>query len=93
MLTDTQIIQKPLVTEKMTFTASEFNRVGFKVDPRADKIQIKRAVENLYKVRVLGVATKNAKGQLRRNKFGYWKTASTKHAIVKIHPEDKIELF
>lgn len=89
----TQIIIKPLVTEKSTFLSAELNRVGFKVDPRADKTQIKKAVEELYKVRVLGVATQNRKGQLRRNRFGYWKTASTKHAIVKIHPDDKIELF
>lgn len=89
----TQIIIKPLVTEKSTFLAAELNRVGFKVDPRADKDQIKKAVEELYKVRVLGVSTQNRKGQLRRNRFGYWKTPSTKRAIVKVHPDDKIELF
>lgn len=89
----TQIIIKPLVTEKSTYLAGELNRVGFKVDRRATKPQIKRAVEELYKVRVLGVSTQNRKGQLKRNKFGYWKTESTKQAIVKVHPDDKIELF
>ncbi len=89
----TQVILKPLVTEKSTYVAAELNRVGFKVDPRANKTQIKQAVEELYKVRVLGVSTQNRKGQLRRNRFGYWRTASTKRAFVKVHPDDKIELF
>ena len=43
---DTQIIIKPLVTEKSTFLAAELNRVGFKVDPRANKTQIKQAIRD-----------------------------------------------
>lgn len=89
----TQIIIKPLVTEKSTYLAGELNHVGFKVDLRATKPQIKKAVQDLYNVRVLGVSTQVCKGQLKRNRFGHWKTPTTKHAFVKIHPEDKIELF
>jgi large subunit ribosomal protein L23 len=89
----TEIIKKPMVTEKSTFTASEFNRVAFHVDPRADKRQIKRAVEELYGVRVLDVATRIHKGRNRRNRFGYYRESDTKQAVVKVHPEDKIELF
>jgi len=42
---------------------------------------------------VLGVATQNRKGRLRRNKFGMWRTDEMKIATVKVHPEDRIELF
>ncbi len=89
----TDVIVKPLVTEKTTFYANEYNRIAFEVDGRATKPIIKKAVEELYKVRVLGVATKVRKGQLQRNRFGYWKSRDVKQAVVKVHPEDKIELF
>ena len=89
----TTIIRRPLVTEKSTFASSELNRYAFEVDSRATKPPIKRAVEDLYGVRVLRVATQNRKGQLRRNKFGQWRAKKMKQAVVKIHAEDKIELF
>ena len=89
----TTIIRRPLVTEKTTFLASAFNRYAFEVDRRATKPQIRKAVEELYGVRVVSVATQRRKGQLRRNRFGYWKTKERKRAIVRVHPEDRIELF
>jgi len=89
----TQVIIKPLITEKCTFQSSEQNRYGFQVDRRATKPEIKDAVEELYNVRVLGVATDNRKGQMRRNRFGYWRSKGMKRAIVKVHPDDRIELF
>jgi large subunit ribosomal protein L23 len=89
----TQIIIKPLVTEKNTFNADAHNRVAFQVDRRADKGQIKRAVQELYKVRVVSVATKIDKGSRHRNRFGFFRDSDVKQAIVKVHPEDKIELF
>lgn len=88
-----QIIQRPKVTEKTTFEGNELNRVAFFVDKRANKTQIKNAVEELYKVRVLKVSTKIRKGQLHRNRFGYWRSSDIKHAVVKVHPEDKIDLY
>ncbi|MCP3903319.1 MAG: 50S ribosomal protein L23 [Planctomycetes bacterium] len=87
------VVRRPLVTEKTTFASTTANRYAFEVDPRASKPQIKRAIEDLYRVRVVSVATQNRKGQLRRNKFGYWKSKGMKRAIVKIHPDDRIELF
>jgi large subunit ribosomal protein L23 len=89
----TTVIRKPLITEKSTFESGVRNRYAFEVDRRATKPQIKRAVEELYSVRVLAVATQNRKGQLRRNKFGFWRSRDMKRAIVKVHPEDRIELF
>ncbi len=87
------VIKRALVTEKNTFVAGEFNRYGFEVDPKATKAQIKRAVESLYEVRVLGVATQTRKGRTKRNRFGAFQKGHRKQAVVKVHPEDKIELF
>ena len=89
----TTIIRRPLITEKATFDSSVHNRYAFEVDRRATKPQIKQAVEELYEIRVISVATQTRKGQLKRNKFGYWRSAGMKRAIVKIHPDDRIELF
>lgn len=88
----TTVIKRPLVTEKSTFSA-ELNRYAFEVDARANKPDIRRAVEELYGVRVLAVATQNRKGQMRRNRFGHWRAKKMKQAVVRVHAEDRIELF
>jgi len=89
----THVIIKPLVTEKTTYQSNEHNRYSFQIDRRATKDHVRKAVEELYGVRVLGVATQNRKGRMRRNRFGNWKTKDVKQAIVKVHPDDRIELF
>ncbi|MCH2148860.1 MAG: 50S ribosomal protein L23 [Phycisphaerales bacterium] len=89
----TTVIRKPIVTEKSTWCSSMQNRYCFEIDRLATKPDVKQAVEELFGVRVLGVATQTRKGQMRRNKYGYWKTKEQKRAIVKVHPEDRIELF
>ena len=89
----TRVIRKPIVTEKAAFASGTFNRHTFEVDRSARKGDVKAAVEELYGVRVQSVAIQNRKGQQRRGRHGYWKTPETKRAIVKIHPDDRIELF
>ncbi len=89
----TTIIKKPLVTEKSTFGVSMNNRYVFEVDKRADKGQIKRAVEEIYGVRVLSVATQVRKGHMKRNRMGWFRVGNQKRAVVKLHGEDRIELF
>ncbi len=89
----TRVIRRPLITEKATFESTVHNRYAFEVDRRATKPEIKRAVEELYSVRVVKVATQNRKGQLRRNKFGYWRSKGMKRAIVSVHADDRIDLF
>ena len=89
----TTIIRKPIVTEKATIDSNEFNRFTFEVDRRASKAQVKRAVEELYNVRVVSVATQLRKGETRRMKHGWTTSGTIKRAIVKIHPEDSIQLF
>jgi large subunit ribosomal protein L23 len=88
----TDVIRKPLITEKAT-AASEANRYSFAVDRRATKTDIKNAVEALYKVRVLGVSTINRKRRDRAYRYGVIEGKTHKRAIVRVHPEDKLELF
>ena len=87
------VIKKPLLSEKATFGMNEEKRYTFLVDRTADKDEIKAAVEQLYKVRVVGVNTQVRKGKQRRLKYGLVVEPTTKKAVVRLHPEDQIELF
>ena len=60
------IIQKPVITEKMTNQSDKYNRFGFYVDRRANKIEIKGAVEKMYSVTVTEVRTMNTPGKVKR---------------------------
>ena len=89
----TDVIRPPLVTEKATIDSEENNRYAFEVDRRATKDMIRKAVQDLYKVRVESVATQNRKGETRRLRYGRVTSAAVKRAIVKLHSEDRIELI
>ena len=89
----TTVIRRPLITEKNTLTADRFHRYGFEVDSDATKEQIKKAVQELYNVRVVDVATQNRRGRTKRNRFGKYVQGAHKRAVVKVHPDDKIDLF
>lgn len=93
ILHETEIIRKPLISEKSTFLANVKNAYSFEVDRKADKPQIKAAIEKLYHVKVLEVRTANVEGKTRRTKTGFKKTREWKKAIVKLHPDNKIDLF
>ncbi len=62
------IQKKPVITEKMTALGEKLNRYGFIVDKRANKLQIKQAVEELYGVEVAAVNTMNYDGK-RKSRF------------------------
>lgn len=92
------IIVKPIITEKMTKTTEMFpNRFGFIVDKRANKIEIKKAVEELYGVKVESVNTMNysGKNKSRYTKSGFiqGRTAAFKKAIVMLAEGDTIDFF
>lgn len=89
----TQLIKKPLISEKATSEAEAFNRYSFLVDRLARKPEIKQAIEELYKVRVIRVNTQIRRGHLKRTRQGYVRTPDWKRAIVILHPDDKIQLF
>ena len=87
------VIKKPLVTEKSTFAMGERSQYAFEVDPRATKDDIKRAVEQLYKVKVVGVNTQNRKGKQRRLRYGLVVEPTTKKATVRLAEGQTIEMF
>lgn len=87
------IIKKPLLTEKSTFHSNEMKRFSFLVAKEATKTDIKRAIEDLYKVRVVGISTMNRRAPDRRTKYGLIEGKWTKKAVVRIHADDTIELF
>ncbi len=87
------VIKHPLLSEKSTFGMNEQKRYSFLVDRRATKTDIRAAVQQIYKVRVAGVNTQVRKGKSRRLKYGTVEEATTKKAVVRLHPADTIELF
>lgn len=91
------IIIKPLVTEKLTKIADKFNRVGFVVSPKANKLEIKSAIESLYGVTVIGVNTMNyaGKDKSRYTKSGLINGRSNafKKAVVTLKEGDTIDFF
>lgn len=89
----TQVIIKPLVTEKSTHQQATRNTYAFQVSPNANKQQIRDAVEKLYSVKVADVRTLNRKGKPRRTKKGYTTRSDTKRAVVALHEDSRIELF
>ena len=91
------IIIKPIVTEKMTQISEKFNRVGFQVAHSANKIEIKKAVEEMYYVTVISVNTSNYHGKKksRYTKAGIINgmTATYKKAIVTLKEGDTIDFY
>jgi large subunit ribosomal protein L23 len=87
------IIQRVRLTEKGSAMQEKSNRYVFSVDPGANKIQIREAVEKLFKVKVLRVNTMNCDGKIRRQhtkQRGY--TSHWKKAVVTLKEGDKIDL-
>ena len=89
----TQIIKRPLITEKCTWEGEARNRYSFVVQMKATKPQVRAAIADLYSVRVESVSTQIRKGKYRKTRFGTAKTKDWKKATVQLHPDDKIELF
>ena len=90
----TEILQKPLVTEKTTVLKNEQNQVVFQVHPAANKLQVAKAVEEAFDVRVAKVNMVTKKPR-ERKRFGriMGKKAGLKKAYISLVPGDKIEYF
>ena len=88
------VIKRPLMlTEKGNVLRESQNQFLFEVDRRANKIQIREAVESLFKVTVTDVRTMVVRGRMRRMGRGYAKTKNWKKAIVSVKEGDTIEFF
>ena len=91
------VLKKPLITEKMNSISETFNRVGFIVDRRANKVEIKKAVKAMYGVDPVSVHTSiiPGKSKSRYTKGGFTKgtTSAKKKAIVTLAEGDTIDFF
>jgi large subunit ribosomal protein L23 len=88
-----QIIKRPLITEKGMQANEEDNVVVFRVDSRANKLQIKHAVETMFQVSVTKVNTLNVQGKKRRVRFKEGKKPDWKKAYVTLSEGDSITFF
>jgi large subunit ribosomal protein L23 len=90
--TPRDVIIRPVVSEK-SYAGLEQNTYTFLVDPRANKTEIKEAVQTIWNVQVTSVRTLNRPGKVTRRRWTLGKRADQKRAIVKLAEGDSIEIF
>jgi large subunit ribosomal protein L23 len=88
-----KVIKSAHITEKGTLQKELQNQIAFKVDRKANKVEIRRAVETLFKTKVVDVKTMNVKGKRRRVGRNLGRKADWKKAIVKLASGESIEFF
>lgn len=87
------VILAPVVSEKSYDLIEKNNTYTFEVAPEANKTEIKEAVQKIFGVRVLSVNTMNRKGKVKRTGWVTGRRKNTKRALVKLAPDDSIDLF
>lgn len=93
MRTAHDIILAPVISEKSYDLIEFHNTYTFEVDPRSDKEQIRRAVEQVFDVKVLRVNTMNRKGKVKRTGYKLGRRRNVKRAVVTLAEGDQIDLF
>ncbi len=88
-----EIIKRPLFTEKAMNLKEGENKIVVEVHPKANKIQIKKAFEECFKVKVDKVAVINVKPRIKRVGWHYTKTQKVKKAIITLKPGEKLDLI
>ena len=87
------IIIRPLITEKTSVQKEMSNQHTFEVDRRANRIEIQRAIETIFKVKVVGVKTMQVKGKKKQRGRIVGKRRDWKKAIVTLMPGERIDFF
>lgn len=87
------VIVRPIITEQSMHFANVRNAYAFEVNPKANKVQIREAIEKLYNVKVLDVRTANVKGKPRRRGRHFTHTKAWKKAVVVLRDEYRIDLY
>ncbi|MDM8552656.1 50S ribosomal protein L23 [Desulfobacterales bacterium HSG2] len=87
------VIKRPLMSEKTTKQKESFNQLSFEVDRGANRVEIKRAVEQIFNVRVATVRTMQVRGKTKQRGRIIGKRRDWKKAIVKLMPGERIEFF
>jgi large subunit ribosomal protein L23 len=93
MLTPETLIRRPIILTEKSNRLREGNQVIFEVAQEANKIQIKDAIQKLFKVTVVDVNTMNYRGKERRMGRGYGKLQNWKKAIITLKEGDEIQFF
>lgn len=93
MKSSIEILRRPLVTEKMTRLQEQQNQYAFEVDPDSNKIEIKRAIEERFKVSVSKVRTMNVLGKVKRLGRFTGRRSGWKKAVVTLAKGDTIDLL
>ena len=88
-----QVILRPLITEKATHLSERHNAYTFEVNSKANKTEIKEAVEVLFNVKVADVRTQNRRGKLRRYRAKLGRMRNWKKAIVALHDDYRIDFY
>jgi len=88
-----EIIIKPLITEKTSIQKELNNQLTFEVDRRANRIEIKQAIESIFNVRVAAVKTMQVTGKTKQRGRITGKRRDWKKAIVKLMPGERIDFF
>ena len=92
MKTDRDVVIRPIVSEK-SYAGIEQNTYTFLVDKRANKTEIKEAIQRIWNVRVVSVNTLRRKGKVKRYRYTSGKRPDEKRAIVTLAEGDAIEIF
>jgi len=87
------VIKRPVITEKTNIQKEDANQITFEVDRKANRVEIRRAVERIFNVRVAGVRTMQVKGKVKQRGRIVGKRRNWKKAIVTLMPGERIDFF
>ena len=87
------LIRRPLITEKTNIQKENYNQITFEVDRNANRVEIKRAIQDIFNVKVDTVKTIQVKGKTKQRGRIIGKRRDWKKAIVKLMPGERIDFF
>ncbi len=87
------IIKRPVITEKTNIQKEENNQISFEVQKRANRVEITRAIEKIFGVKVAKTRTVNVTGKIKRRGRIVGKRKDWKKAIVTLMPGERIDFF
>jgi large subunit ribosomal protein L23 len=92
-MTKYDVLKRPLITEKSTLQKEMANQLSFEVDRKANKVEIRRAVEKVFGVKVVGVRTIQIQGKVKRHGRVLGQRRNWKKAIVTLAQGEHVEFF
>ena len=87
------IIKRPLITEKTSIQKEVSNQVSFEVERKSNRVEIKRSIEKIFNVKVIGLQTMQVKGKKKRRGRIVGKRRNWKKAMVTLGPGERIDFF